>query len=252
MGSLMSYLYEVLKLSIDPVFFMLAFDSIVLIFAIRFRKTGLARGVLVSGIVLYLAGIPPVSNAFCHFLEGGYLQEKSIVGKRLDIVVVLGAGAYRGASGDPLLTERSAARLLRAVQAFRSSGAGYLVCAGKGAGALSEAESMALVAKSLGVPKERIRTEPDSRNTREHASNISAMFPDRGLKVGLVTSASHLRRSEYEFHKYYEDLTPMPSDYLYTPAAHLATNLIPSSRNLFRLSTALKEIAGLAWYRIRG
>lgn len=248
----MSYLYEVLKLSIDPVFFVLAFDSIVLLFAVRLRKAGLARGVLASGLVLYLAGIPPVSNAFCLFLEGGYLPEKNGGGKRLDIVVVLGAGAYKGPSGEPLLMERSSARLLRAIQAFRGSGASFLVCTGKGAGALSEAESMGIVAGGLGVPKERIRTEPDSRNTREHASNISAMFPDRGLKVGLVTSAYHLRRSEYEFRKYYDDLTPIPSDYLYSPAAHFSTNLIPASQNLFRLSTALKEITGLAWYRIRG
>lgn len=172
---------------------------------------------------------------------------------KLDIVVVLGGGI----SEDKYLKEtmpsqRTASRLIHAVQVFRKSDANYLVCAGKGEGKLSEAETMGRSVERLGVPADKIKLDPDSRNTREHAIELNKMFRNKNIRIGLVTSAYHMKRSEREFRKYFRNVNPLPSDYLYsTPTAPLVFSFIPNSGSLHKTSIAFHEIIGIIWYRIK-
>ncbi len=44
---------------------------------------------------------------------------------------------------------------------------------------------MAQMAESFGVPGHKIRLEAKSRNTYEHAVELSKMFPDKDVRLGL-------------------------------------------------------------------
>jgi len=115
-----------------------------------------------------------------------------------------------------------------------------------------EAEVMAIAAERLGISAIKIKIDPKSSNTWEHAENLNKMFQDKDIKIGLVTSAYHMKRSEREFRKYFSHVIPLPSDYLYSSSPLSIMTFIPSSGSLYKFSTAFREMIGIAWYRIKG
>ena len=81
----------------------------------------------------------------------------------------------------------------------------------------------------------------------EHAREMDKSFSNKTIHIGLVTSAYHMKRSEREFRKYFKNVIPMPSDYLYsTSSAPFIFHLIPNTESLRRTSMALMEMVGLA------
>jgi len=96
-----------------------------------------------------------------------------------------------------------------------------------GLGKISNAELMAQTAAELGVPRNKIRIEPKSKNTREHAVEFNKLFTNKDFTIGLVTSACHMKRSEREFRKYFNNVLPLPSDYLYSsPVTQFDTKVL--------------------------
>jgi uncharacterized SAM-binding protein YcdF (DUF218 family) len=77
------------------------------------------------------------------------------------------------------------------------------------------------------------------------------MFQDKSIIVGVVTSAYHMERSEREFKKYFPDVIPLPSNYLYSSSPPLIIAFLPRSDNFYKFSTALHEMIGIIWYRIK-
>ena len=150
-----------------------------------------------------------------------------------------------------MLSKESASRLLYAIEVFRRSGAKYLVCAGKGKGKRSEGEVMGMAAERLGISPAQIKIDPESENTWEHAEELDKMFQDKSIMVGLVTSAYHMKRSEREFKKYFHNVIPLPSDYLYSSSRLSIIAFMPRTYNLYRSSIALHEMIGIIWYRIK-
>ena len=138
------------------------------------------------------------------------------------------------------------------MQVFRESGAAHLLCAGKGIGRTSEGDVMAAAAERIGVPRGKILADPLSENTRGHAVEADRRFVDKTIRIGLVTSAYHLKRSETEFRKYFPNVTPFPSDYLYSyPKGPAIPAFVPNAGSLFRSAVALHEMTGILWYRLK-
>jgi uncharacterized SAM-binding protein YcdF (DUF218 family) len=249
----MEDLYLILKSFIDPIFiitvlFLIAFLSCV----ISNKKNG-SLITLLSLIVLYGVSIAPTAGYLCYYLEKDYINKPATADKKLDVIIVLGGGTYDiDSSKNTFLSGVTAIRILSAVEFYNRLGARYFICAGKGTGRIAEAEIMAQSAQNLGVPKERIRLDSRSRNTWEHAVELNKMFKDKNMTLGLVTSAYHLRRSEKEFKKYFNNVEPLPADYLYSsPAGPAVIRFIPQTQSLNKTSIALKEIVGQWWYSIR-
>lgn len=242
------------KSLLDPVFLILLFmiSGTICLLLKKSKTTGLAL-LLLSILALYGLSIFPVSNRLCYYLEKDYLAKDRFEASKLDVVVVLGGGITENETRDETaLSWAASSRLLHAVQVFRRSGADYLMCSGYGAGKRSEAETMALAAERLGVPKNKIVIDPLSRNTREHAIEMNRKFDNKDLRIGLVTSAFHMKRSERAFRRYFPNVKPFPSDYLYDSSpARPISDWIPGAMSLYHSSMALKEMAGIAWYWLR-
>ena len=122
---------------------------------------------------------------------------------------------------------------------------------------------MAEALVSMGVPPEAIIEENRSRNTWENVVNIQALLDDAGADdLILVTSALHMPRSLAIFRTQGLDPIPAPTDFLVTAADWefflrpdvevQLFNLIPSADDLRLTSMALKELIGMAVYRLRG
>lgn len=249
----MDAIYTFTKSLMDPAVLLVALLAAGTLAALTRRKRRVALFVAPALVLLYGLSISPVANFLCHTLEKDYIRESPMSPGRMDVVVVLGGGVTETAgTGETLLSQSSASRLLRAVELFRESGAAQLLCAGKGIGRTPEGEVMAAAAGRLGVPREKILVDSRSENTRGHAVEMDRRFADKTIRIGLVTSAYHLKRSETEFRSYFPNVSPFPSDYLYShPKGHAIPAFVPNTGSLSRSAVALHEMAGLLWYRLK-
>lgn len=171
-------LYTLLKAFLDPLVPVLILVFVGFLLSFRREKARYLRTTLLAAfIILYMGSISPVSNALCYIMERQYLMKHNGNAGKLDIVIVLGGGVSdNNYLGKTLPSYQTTSRLLHAIQVFRDSGAEYLVCAGKGGGKISEAEVMEIAAERLDVPAARIRIDPNSKNTREHAQELNKLF----------------------------------------------------------------------------
>jgi len=213
-------------------------------------------GVLIlflSIVLLYGASIFPVANYLCYYLEKDYMKSQSDARQNIDVLVVLGGGAQDiNSLNNTFPTEGTSARILSAIEVYNKKGAKYFVCMGKGSGKIPEAEVMARLAEKLGVPKEKIRVEAKSINTWDSAVDLNHMFANKNISIGLVTSASHMKRSEREFKKYFNNVVPFPANYYYASSAeNVFVKYAPQTGSLSKTSLALKEIVGQLWYSVK-
>lgn len=251
----MELIYCIFKSFIDPTFAIFALLLVsFLICLMAGKKKGGALFLFLTIVLFYGFSIEPVSNYLSYKLEKDYIKSRSVEEKiTLDVIAVLGGGTYDiHALNKTFPGEATTIRLVHAVRKYKEYSAKYLVCVGSSDSKISDAEQMAQMAEEFGVPKERIRIEPKSKTTYENAVEFNKMFVDKGMKIGLVTSAYHMKRSETEFRKFFSNVLPLPAGYLYaSPAGTPAVRYIPQSRWLFHNQLIFKEYVGLLWYRIK-
>lgn len=245
---------SILKGFFDPLFivFILLFISLFLFFLNCKKKNG-ALILLLSIVLIYGASIVPVANSLCYYLEKDYINNPPAEDRNIDAIVVLGSGTKDiNAFRKTFNTEIESLRLLHAVVVYNKTRAKYFVCSGKGSDRTSQAEVMARLAERLGIPKEKIKIEPNSKNTGENAAEVNKMFVNKNINIGLVTSAFHMKRSEREFKKYFNNVVPLPAHYLYSsPMGNVVIKYMPQTEQLYKTSIAFKEIVGQLWYIIK-
>jgi uncharacterized SAM-binding protein YcdF (DUF218 family) len=118
---------------------------------------------------------------------------------------------------------------------------------------------MAEFLQMLSVPAEVIIKETRARNTREHARNLQALFPERGFRrVLLVTSAMHMPRSMGVFRRLCPGIEFIPAltDFRVVKSTGAwYTQVfapIPTPHQLMNFSEAMHEYLGIAYYGVRG
>jgi uncharacterized SAM-binding protein YcdF (DUF218 family) len=106
-----------------------------------------------------------------------------------------------------------------------------------------------------GVPDSSIIIETRSRNTYENAIYSKTLIDSMHLQPPfvLVTSALHMKRSEHVFRKAGYEFISFPCGYRVVPERfRLLNNIIPSVSLLDQWSFFLKEMVGLAVYKLTG
>lgn len=250
----METIYDILKALVDPAFviFILLFISFVIFFLSVKKKTDVLLLCFIL-ILFYGASIFPVSNYLSYQLEKDYIHRSYKDKIDLDVIVVLSGGSYDiNALNHTFPGETTIVRLVHAVQMYKKHGAQYLVCSGKSESKIPDSRLMAQMAEALGVPKDKIRMDTNSGNTYEHALEFNKMFSNKDIKVGLVTSAYHMKRSEKQFRKFFINVIPLPAGFLYTsPQGTVAVRYVPQSQWLFNNARILHEYVGQIWYGIK-
>jgi len=196
--------------------------------------------------------MPAVEGALIYSLERIYQPPAKDVLSTLDIVVVLGGGAWPSGvfSKYPEASGATYSRLFNGVEIFKQSSAKTLVLSG----GESEAEVMKTLAIRLAVCEDKILTETKSCNTMQQIIEFTKIFPPaEKMRIGIVTSALHMLRSEKSFRKKFsaDAIVPIPVNYTYTPVKYNLESFIPSSETFTGSTYALHEWIGIAWYAIR-
>jgi uncharacterized SAM-binding protein YcdF (DUF218 family) len=235
--------------------------GLLLLWFTKKQKTGKAV-VALGSVLLFLLGSHFVSTLLLAPLErrnpplfitpGG----RATVGlKEVRFIVVLGSGFAH----DPTLPvelqldDGSIARLVEGVRIAKLLSCCKLIVSGgpEPDGTPLMTRAMAQLAQELGVGREDIILDGQSRDTEEEAQHISPVVGKQPFI--LVTEASHMPRAVALFLKQGTRPIPDPMGYRVSRKTNLEPQeLLPDAGELNLSERAIYEYLGLAWARIRG
>jgi uncharacterized SAM-binding protein YcdF (DUF218 family) len=205
--------------------------------------------------VLWTASLPVVGHWLAAPLEGAYPARTVAETPSADAIVVLG-GALSGARPPKRPTFNlgpAAGRVWHAAELYRAGKAPWIVVAGGNQPGQEdeqvEAEAIVEMLQTLGVPRQVVRFEGLSRNTRENAANSLPLVQAVGAKrVLLVTSALHMPRAVKTFTRAWAgagvELIPAPTDVEPDTPRFLLKVWIPDASALAYVTRVIKEFAG--------
>jgi len=220
------------------------------------RRTGIGLAV-VALAVLWIMSTPGFSYAMRGVLENQWIPVPPAERAKADAVVVLGGGLRSTNHGTRLNLGAAADRVLYAAELYHSGRAPLIIASGGAAKWLGidrpEAAGTARLLMRLGVPEAAIRTEAESRTTRENALNMAILMDRMDLeRILLVTSALHMRRAQAAFRRVGIHVIPAPTDFETLGREASAMDWIPDAAALEGSSRAIKEFFGYAVYEWRG
>ena len=119
-----------------------------------------------------------------------------------------------------------------------------------------EAEFIAKNLVDLGIPKEDILIEGNSKNTKENAENTRKILDSIGIintKIVLITSAFHITRAKATFELAGIQVRPYPCAFSMLPSSvkFSAESLLPSTSAIDAWGGLFKELIGLAVIKIK-
>jgi len=213
------------------------------------KQRGLFRLSLVLLLCYTLAGNPELSKLWIGVLESRYEGIDPFDEGPFDAVIVLGGGTATAPAGRAQLAF-SGDRVALGAQLYHAGRTTCLVTtgepiAGLSAGSRTAAEETTEIWQRLAVPEDCIVHLP-GRNTREEMRAIRGLVDEHPewQRLGLVTSAWHMRRSMKLAAKHNLELTPLPADFRGIPVQISPPNLVPRAEGFLRTESAAKEILG--------
>jgi len=212
-----------------------------------------------ASALLWVASTPLVATALVGALERHYPAMSVAETPSADAILVLGGAlaAPRPPLRPTMGMGPSATRIWHAAALYRAGKAPVVVVSAGGEpefkGQLVEAQVIANMLGTLGVPDSAIRLEMRSRNTRENAANVRPVLVQLGARrVLLVTSGRHMYRAVKTFTKVWAgaaanpELIPVPADIAVVNGGNLSLeSCLPSVEGLENVTRALKEYAGM-------
>jgi uncharacterized SAM-binding protein YcdF (DUF218 family) len=207
-----------------------------------------AGAALALWLLYTLAGNAWFGSAALMWLQRGYVGLDPFGQGQFDAVLVLGGGVDVAGDGRPMLTA-AGDRVVLAVRLFRAGKTPLLVTSGPyvplpGGGATSTAAATAAIWRQLGVPDENIALLEGPRTTSDEVLALKKAVPERGWRrVGVLTSAWHLRRAMRLCRRSGIEVTPLAADAVRLPQVRLRW-LVPQDIGFFQVQAACWELLG--------
>jgi uncharacterized SAM-binding protein YcdF (DUF218 family) len=151
------------------------------------------------------------------------------------------------------LNDESIARLVEGVRVSRVlNGCKLVLSGGPEIGGSSPAQAMAQLAQDLGVSRQSMILETQSRDTEDEARFVAPIVGEQ-LFI-LVTEASHMPRAMALFRKWRTHPIADPIDFRsrHSQALAGADQSFPSAGGLNGSERAVYEYLGYAWEKILG
>ncbi len=221
----------------------------------RLGRLSLALAVM----ILWVSSMPLVADTVLGALEGQHPPRPLHELPSADVAIVLG-GAIGGSVPPRVSADLSDAadRVLQAARLFKAGKVPRILVTGGnlpwGPAAVSEAELIRDLLVEWGVPHPRIEIGTASRTTAENAREIRAVFDAAPFASALlVTSAFHMPRALAVFRKAGLPVTPAAADVrAVRPSSLTVLDVLPDAEALAKTTLAVKEVAGMIIYRMRG
>lgn len=165
-----------------------------------------------------------------------------------DAICVLGGGSSATPNGDAQLGP-AGDRLIVPARLFLSGKARHLVASGLSVtdirGSRSLADDTAAVWLDLGIPETAITRLSEPRTTAEEIRAYQKLIAANSWKrVGVCSSAWHLRRVEQICRKEGVGMIPVPADFLSSPLPWSPMYAVPQARGFQNVQKALWEYLG--------
>jgi uncharacterized SAM-binding protein YcdF (DUF218 family) len=223
----------------------------------RYAKGG-RRLVVASFALLLLLGMLPVGDALVYVLESRFPPWDRARGEP-DGVIVLGGAVdpdLSAAHGETALND-SAERITVVAELARRYPAARIVYSGGSAtvfrAGAAEADYVARLFDSFGIPRDRLILERRSRNTAENAAFTKDIVqPKPGERWLLVTSGYHMPRAIGCFRKVGFTVEAYPVDWRIEDVGHLLPSLNALAAGLDTTDLAIHEWTGLFVYWLTG
>ncbi|QOG17619.1 YdcF family protein [Bradyrhizobium sp. SEMIA] len=223
------------------------------------RFASLGRKLAVTTLVLLaLVAFSPLGNLLMYPLESRFPAWDSSRGAP-DGIIVLGGSVdsdLSAAHRTPVVSH-AADRFFAPAELARRYPNARVVFTGGSANLISteakEADYSAPILESLGIAKERLILERESRNTWENAIFTKQLvMPKPGERWLLVTSAFHMPRAMGTFRKAGFDVEAYPVDWRMGGRDALFAFTRNGAEGLSKTDVAMREWIGLVAYRITG
>jgi len=223
------------------------------------RRRAQFLGALALTLLFTVAGNHGFATWVLTRVEAPYRGLQPLVGnEHYEAVFVLGGGVGRGANGSDQLGAHGD-RLRLAAALHHQGRTPFLVASGL---TLLDGHdlstSTAAIWESLGIPEDAILRLPGLDITAHEIEAYAEVIERNGWHhVGLVTSASHMRRAQLLCRRHGLQMAPLPADFLGSDPSgpgirFLDLSLVPKSRALEKLETALWEVLGILAVRLTG
>lgn len=260
MQTFLFYISKILRPILASPYFLSLLVILVALAALP-AQTWKKRALKFAGIAVLIAlsvfSTPAAARALAESWETplGDTNTLAVTGKYDAIVVLGGTVDTMTSSGEQLMLTGAAERLTGAVLLYKTGIAPRILWTG-GTGQLNQAVKEAPLAgrllEMMGVPKEAILLESESRNTFENALFTKEMMEEAGIKrIVLVTSSWHMRRSAAIFRKAGIEFTPYAVDTLSTYYG-VPGDYLPDAGALDDATTLLRERIGFLAYSVLG
>ena len=220
----------------------------------RRQKTG--KLVISTGVILLsMMSYTPISNMLLRSLESKYLPITDTSDfQGIKWVVVLGGGhcADSKLSITDQLSTASLVRLIEGIRLHRTlSNSKLLLSGGSAFSSTSEAGTMSKMAMALGMDKNELVLESESKDTKDQASFIHNIIGKE--KFLLVTSASHMNRSMALFQAKGMNPVPAPTGYRVKNIQKINPSMFfPSVKGIDKMEQVFYEYLGITWAGLRG
>lgn len=210
-----------------------------------------ARAAWTLVLWLTLAGNVWVGRGLVGWLERDWDRVDPLTLEPFDAVLVLGGGVTLN-NGGQVTTGGAGDRLVLAARMFHLGRAAVLVASGPtfpvgGPAVTSVPRMTARVWRELGVPAEAVVLLEGPKATREEVAAFANLLAERRWRrVGLLTSAFHLRRAVRLCRRAGLEVTPLPADFQATVDPPRPVHLVPSGEGLRLTQVACWELLGAA------
>jgi uncharacterized SAM-binding protein YcdF (DUF218 family) len=213
----------------------------------RDRAGALRAGLL--AVAVTVVGNQFIGEVLMAWLERPYRTDP-FAEAPFDAIVVLGGGAKEGPHPHYEL-RMSGDRILLGARLQRAGKTAVLVTTGTAIEGFSTTFDGTAATRRMwedvGVPPEVILQLDRTRTTSEEASRIAGVARERGWRrIGLITSAWHMRRAERLFRSAGVDVVPLPADHLGTPSWDGLYSLVPIGYGAWLQQKAVWELIGAA------
>lgn len=213
----------------------------------RLRRWGLGL-IVASTAFLWFANTLSCVALLGLPLERPYLAtQKAETLPEAEAIVVLGGGMLKTEEMAYPDMNPAADRVWHAARLYRAGKAPLVVVSG-----VNDLASTVPLLEDLGVPREKILVDDESRNTYEN-SRFAERTLGEGKTVLLVTSAWHMPRARMLFERRGLEVIPAPTDYEMTAVAEAPVTFMdffPTADGLRWNTYAVKEWVGRLGYAV--
>jgi len=165
--------------------------------------------------------------------------------QKADAIVVFGGGVGEGGRPGPGTTERAG----YSVELYKKGYARQIIFSSGYTYKYNDAETMMHLARSMGVPKDRILLEQKAGSTFENVKySVGILERKKWKKIILITSPYNTRRAELVFNK----IAGGKIDVLYCPVKKSQFYYRYGILRLDQLDAIIHEYLGIIYYFFKG